>query len=76
MDGKEGEAAEPFAVERALLMTAGLSQSSSRLLAGLIELLVRKGVVDQGEIEALLSEPGFSAETTRQYEAFYKSIKK
>ena len=57
-------------------MTAGLSQSSSRLLAGLIELLVRKGVVDQGEIEALLSEPGFSAETTRQYEAFYKSIKK
>lgn len=76
MSHPETEAPEPFAVERTLLMTAGIAQSSSRMLAGILELLIRKGVIAPGELEALLKEPEFADETTRQYEAFYKSIKK
>lgn len=66
---------EPFAVERAVLMTAGVAQSSNRVLAGLLELLIRKGVIAPGELEQIIKEPGFADETARQYEAFYKSIK-
>jgi hypothetical protein len=66
---------EPFAVERAVLMTAGIAQSSSRMLDSLLQLLIRKGVITQGEIEEIVKEPEFSAETMRQYEAFFKSTK-
>ena len=70
------DAPEPFAVERAVLMAAGVAQSSSRTLDGLLELLIRKGLIAKEELEDIIKEPDFANETTRQYEAFYKSIKK
>ncbi len=76
MTDPEVDKAEPFALERAVLMAAGVAQSSSRMLDGLLELLIRKGVVTRGELEGIVKEPDFVNETTRQYGAFYKSIKK
>lgn len=75
MTDTKADTPEPFAVERAVLMAAGVAQSSSRLLDGLLELLIRKGVIAQDELEGLIKEPEFVDETRRQYEAFYKSIK-
>lgn len=76
MTDAKNDTSEPFAVERAVLMAAGVAQSSSRMLDGLLELLIRKGVIAQSELDGLIKEPGFADETTRQYEAFYKSIRK
>jgi hypothetical protein len=71
----ESDDVEPFAVERAVLMTAGVAQSSSRMLDGLLTLLIRKGLITQAELDEVIKEPAFAEDTSRQYQAFYSSIR-
>ncbi|MCB1461607.1 MAG: hypothetical protein KDJ90_04040 [Nitratireductor sp.] len=70
------ETREPFEVDRAVLITAGLAVANDRVVEALVKVLQAKGILTAEELAAQLEEPEFLAETSGQSAAFYKGIKK
>ena len=70
------ETREPFEVDRAVLITAGLAVANDRVVEALVKVLQAKGILTAEELAAQLEEPEFLAETRGQSAAFYKGIKK
>ena len=70
------ETREPFEVDRAVLITAGLAVANDRVVEALVKVLQAKGILTAEELAAQLEEPEFLAETSGQSAAFYMCIKK